>query len=70
MGRSYSAHLRNGRKSLIGNSEGRRTIQLRWSILLKWILCRDVNLFHLAQDKECWRALGNTVLKLRVPKRT
>jgi hypothetical protein len=38
-------------------------------IILKWILERwdGVNWIDMAQDRDQWRALVNTVLNLRVP---
>jgi hypothetical protein len=40
-------------------------------IILTWdlreIRCEVVNWIHLAQDRDRWRALVNTVMKLRVP---
>jgi hypothetical protein len=40
-------------------------------IILKLILdiigCGDVYLIHLAQDRDQWQAVVNTVLNLRVP---
>jgi len=34
---------------------------------LKETVCEDVDWMHLAQDRDQWRALANTVLKVRLP---
>jgi hypothetical protein len=34
---------------------------------LREIVCGTVNLMDVAQDREQWRALVNTVMNLRVP---
>jgi hypothetical protein len=41
-----------------------------WRIILKWIFERldgGIDRIYLAQDKDKWRALFNTVMKLYVP---
>jgi hypothetical protein len=34
---------------------------------LKGVMCKDVYWINLAQDRDQWRALVNTVMKLPVP---
>jgi hypothetical protein len=55
-------------------SEGRRPLgrtRRRWEdnikIDLRGIGFGDVDWIHLAQDRDRWRALVNTVINLRVP---
>jgi ribosome biogenesis protein Nip4 len=59
---------------LVGRPEGRRPLERlrrRWEDNIKMDLREigfgDVNLIHLAQDRDRWWALVNTVMNLRVP---
>jgi hypothetical protein len=59
---------------LVGRPEGRRPLgrsRRRWEdnikIDLREIGFGDVDWIHLAQDRDRWRALVNTVMNLRVP---
>jgi hypothetical protein len=59
---------------LVGRPEGRRPLgrtRRRWEdnikIDLREIGFGDVDWIHLAQDRDKWRALVNTVMNLRVP---
>jgi hypothetical protein len=65
---------RNAYRILVGKPEGKRPIgrpRRRWLHDIKMDL-RDIgsggmDWFELAQDREAWRALVNTVMNLRVP---
>jgi hypothetical protein len=59
---------------LVGRPEGRRPLgrpRRRWEENIKTDLGEigfwDVDWIHLAQDRDSWRALVNTVMNLRVP---
>jgi hypothetical protein len=59
---------------LVGRSEGRRPLgrpRHRWEDNIKMDLREigsgNVDCIHLAQDRDRWRALVNTVMNLRVP---
>jgi hypothetical protein len=59
---------------LVGRPEGRRPLgrpRHRWEDNIKMDLREigfgDVDLINLAQDRDTWRALVNTVMNLRVP---
>jgi hypothetical protein len=66
--------VRGAYKILVGRPEGRRPLgrhRRRWEdnnkTDLREIGFGDVNWIHLAQDRDRWRALVNTVINLRVP---
>jgi hypothetical protein len=66
--------VRNAYSILVGKPEGRRPLgrpRHRWEdnigMDLRDIGFGDVNQIHLAQDRDRWRALVNTVMNLRVP---
>jgi hypothetical protein len=60
---------RNAYRILVGKSEGRRPLgrqRRRWVDNIKMDL-REMGWDGLAQDRDQWRALVNTVMNLRVP---
>jgi hypothetical protein len=68
------AEVRGAYNILVGNPEGRRILgrpRRRWEdnikIDLREIEFGDVDWIHLAQDRDRWRALVNTAMRLRVP---
>jgi hypothetical protein len=65
---------RNAYRLLVGKPEGRRPIgrpRRRWldNIMMGFVEVGwgDVDWIGLAQDREGWRALVNSILNLRVP---
>jgi hypothetical protein len=65
---------RNAYKLLVGKPEGRRPLgrpKRRWFDNIRMDLAEvgwgDVDWIGLAQDRDRWRALVNSVLNLRVP---
>jgi hypothetical protein len=65
---------RNAYRLLVGNPEGKRPLgrpRRRWVDYIKMDLGEvgwgDVDWIGLAQDRNKWRALVNSVLNLRVP---
>jgi hypothetical protein len=65
--------VRGAYNILVGRSEGRRPLgrpRRKWEDNIKMdlreIVFRDMDWIHLAQDKDRWRALVNTVMNLRV----
>jgi hypothetical protein len=61
-------------RSLVGRPEGRRPLgrpRHRWEENIKMDLREielgDVDWSHLAQDRDRWQAVVNTVMNLRVP---
>jgi hypothetical protein len=66
--------VRGAYNILVGRPEGRRLLERpkrRWEDNIKMDLREiwfgDVDRIHLAQDRDRWRALVNTVMNLRVP---
>jgi hypothetical protein len=66
--------IRNAYKILVGKPEGSRSLgrpRRRWEdnikIELSEIVWEGVVWVYLAQDRDQWRALVNTVIDLRVP---
>jgi ribosome biogenesis protein Nip4 len=66
--------VRGAYNILVGKSEGRRPLRRhrrRWEDNIKMDLREigfgDVDWIHLAQDRDTWRAVVNTVMNLRVP---
>jgi hypothetical protein len=65
---------RNAYKIFVGKSEGKRPLEIirrRWEdnikICLSEIWWGSMDWIDLAQDRDQWRALVNTVMNLRVP---
>jgi hypothetical protein len=66
--------VRGAYKILVGRPEGRRPLgrpRHRWDDNIKMDLREigfgDVDWINLAQDRDRWRTLVNTVMNLRVP---
>jgi hypothetical protein len=66
--------VRGAYNILVGRPEGRRPLERprrRWEDNIKMDLreigFRDVDWIHLAQDRDRWRALVNTVMNLQFP---
>jgi hypothetical protein len=62
----------NAYRKLVGKPEGKRPLGIprrRCVDNIKWILERDdgMDWIDMAQDRDQWRGLVNTILKLRVP---
>jgi hypothetical protein len=65
---------KNAYRILVGKPEGKRPLgrpRHRWSDNIKMVLREigwaGINWIVLAQDRDQWRALVNTVMNLRVP---
>jgi hypothetical protein len=76
MGGAYSMHVekRNTYRILVGKLEGKRPLgrpRHRWEDNIKLDLRKigwgGMDWIDLAQDRDQWRALLNTVMNLRVP---
>jgi hypothetical protein len=66
--------MRSAYKILVGKPEGKRPLgrpKRRWEDNIKMNLRKinfeDVDLIHLAQDRDRWRALVNTLMNLKFP---
>jgi hypothetical protein len=66
--------VKNAYNALVGEPEGKRPLgrpRRRWEDNIKIDLREtgfgDVDWIHLAQDRDRWRALVNTIMNLRVP---
>jgi hypothetical protein len=60
----------NAYRILVGKPQGERPLgrpRRRWVDNLREIGRDGVDWVHMAQDRDQWRALVNTVLNLRVP---
>jgi hypothetical protein len=76
MGRACSTNgeKRNAYRILVGKPEGKRPLgrpSCRWAGNIKMDLRKigwdGMNWIGLAQDRDQWRALVNTIMNLRVP---
>jgi hypothetical protein len=75
MGGACGVHggVRGAYNILVGRPEGRRPLERprrRWEDItmdLREIRFGDVDWIHLAQDRDRWQALVNTVMNLQVP---
>jgi hypothetical protein len=72
--RSTNVEKKNAYRILVGKPEGRSPVgrpRRRWvdniKVDLRDIGWDDMNWIAMAQDRDQWRALVNTVLNLRVP---
>jgi hypothetical protein len=79
MGRACSTNgeKRNTYRLMLRNPEGKRSVlrpRRRWMINIKMDLGKTewgrMDWLDMAQDKDQWRALVNTVMNLRVPLNT
>jgi hypothetical protein len=71
---STNGEKKNAYRLLVGTSEGRRPLGIprrRWVDNIKMDLVQvgwgDVDWIGLAQDRDRWSALVNSVLNLRIP---
>jgi hypothetical protein len=76
MGGTFSTHgeIRNAYQMLVGKTEGKRPLgrlrsRLQDNIRMDFreIVWKGADWIHLAQERDQWRALMNTVMNLRVP---
>jgi hypothetical protein len=68
--------MKNSYRILVGNPEGKRPLgrpKRRWEdnirLDLREIEWEGVDCMHLAQDRDQWRSLVNTVMNHRVPQK-
>jgi hypothetical protein len=68
------SEMRNAYKVLVGKTEGKIPLcrtRRRWQddirMGLRKIGWENVDWIHLARDRDMWRALVNTIIKLWVP---
>jgi hypothetical protein len=66
--------MRNAHKILAGKSEVKRPFGRPWCRFENYIIIyliemrrEDVDWIRLAQDRDHWRVLVNTIMRLRVP---
>jgi hypothetical protein len=59
-------HIKFWSESLIGRGHS-EDLGVDGRVILEWILGKDMDWIHVAQDRYQWRALVNTVMNLRVP---
>jgi hypothetical protein len=71
---STHGRMRNVYNILVGKPEGKRPLGRPWDrwednirIDLREVELQSVDWMYLAQDRDQWRALVNTVMNLRVP---
>ena len=69
-----SLESRAAYRAVVGKSEGKRLLgrprqrrEDNIKIDLQEVGCRGTDWIKLAQDRDRWQALGNTVMKLRAP---
>jgi hypothetical protein len=76
MGRICSTHVekKNAYRVLAGTQEGKRPLERprhKWDYNIKMCIRQigwdDTDWIHLAQDKDQWRDLVNTIMNIRVP---
>jgi hypothetical protein len=74
MGRACSAHGRDEIQNFSQKPEGKRPLVIpkrRWEdnigMDLRELGWEGVDLLHVAQDRDKWRAVVNTVMNLRIP---
>jgi transcription termination factor 2 len=66
--------MRNFYKVLVGKTDGKRPLGIprrRWKDNIKMYLRKigleGVDWIHVAEDRDRWRGLANTIMNLRVP---
>jgi hypothetical protein len=74
MGRAYAAEMRYAYRNRVEKPVRERATERprpRWEDNIKMDLreMAGMDLIHLAQDRDQWRALGNTVMNIRIPYR-